>query len=206
MRGRHKAWALPYLEEHPEIALKEIEANDPFFHSEKLYLEIGIGKGDFIVGMAKKQPGNYLGLEREISILGMAAKKIEASSLKNVRVMGEDFDFVYESLLPLRFDAVYLNFSDPWPKKRHAKRRLTLAERLNKMAALLKDGGQIIIKTDNPILYEFTLEQIPLTKLQMTFHTDYYEFDETHDVMSEYEKNFRGLGQNIHRVVLLKGE
>ena len=204
MRGRHKAWAAPYLEEHPEIALKEIDTNDPFFAVSPLFLEVGIGKGDFIVQMAGKQPGNYFGLERESSILGMAAKKIEASGLKNIRVMAADFDFVYEGLSALRFDAIYLNFSDPWPKKRHAKRRLTTAGRLEKMKELLKEQGRIVIKTDNPILYEYTLEQIPLTKLKMISFTDHYEFDEAHDAMSEYERNFRGLGQNIHRIELRK--
>ena len=205
MRGRHKAWAVPYLEEHPEICLREIDANDPFFASEKLYLEIGIGKGDFIVGMSKKLEGNFLGLERERSIIGMAAKKIEAESLPNVKVMAEDFDFVYEQLLKLRFDVIFLNFSDPWPKKRHAKRRLTTSNRLRAMGALLKEGGRILIKTDNDILYAFTMEEIPSCGLELVSATDHYEFDEAKDVMSEYERNFRGQGKNIHRIELLKG-
>lgn len=205
MRGRHKAWAVPYLEEHPDICLKTIDETDPFFACEKLYLEIGIGKGDFIVGMSKKLEGNFLGLERERSIIGMAAKKIEAESLPNVKVMAEDFDFVYEQLSKLRFDAIFLNFSDPWPKKRHAKRRLTTSGRLKAMGALLKEGGRILIKTDNDILYAFTMEEIPSCGLELVYATDHYEFDETSDVMSEYERNFRGQGKNIHRIELRKG-
>ena len=204
MRGRHKAWAVPYLEEHPDIAWMEIDPSSPFLKTEHLFLEIGIGKGDFIVGMAKKKDGNFLGLERERSIIGMAAKKVEASGLTNIRVVPQDFDFAVEKLTDVRFDAIYLNFSDPWPKKRHSKRRLTTKGRLEKMAALLKEEGMILIKTDNPILYEFTLEEIPTDCLELILATDDYRFDEENDAMSEYERNFRQQGMKIFRIELKK--
>ena len=204
MRGRFKAWAAPYLQEHPEFALAKIDPADPFFASKPLYLEIGIGKGDFIVGMAELQPGHYLGLEKDVSVLGMAGKKIEASGLTNVRIMGIDFDAVYEDLKAFEFDAIYLNFSDPWPKKKHAKRRLTFAPRLKKMADLLGKTGKIIIKTDNVGLYEFSLEQIELTDYRLVNKTEDYVFDETKDVQSEYERLFRSKGQPIYRIELAK--
>lgn len=163
-----------------------------------------MGKGDFIIGLSQKQPGHYLGLERDLSILATAAKKIEGLDLDNVRLIGGDFDDLFEALGKYRFDKIYLNFSDPWPKKRHAKRRLTYHERLAKIASLLKEGGQIVFKTDNPLLYAFTLEEVPLANLKIVYNTDHYDFDETHDAMSEYEARFRGLGQNIHRVIIEK--
>ncbi len=163
-----------------------------------------MGKGDFIIAMSQKQQGHYLGLERDLSILATAAKKIESLELSNVRLLGGDFDDLYESLSLYRFDIIYLNFSDPWPKKRHAKRRLTEASRLARIASLLVNDGRIVIKTDNPLLYEFTLEQIPLAKLQLVEETDHYVFDEQNDAMSEYERRFREEGKPIHRIVVMK--
>ena len=204
MRGRAKPWAVPYLQEHPELVYAEIPAGDAFLSASPVYLEIGMGKGDFLLGLSAKQPGHYLGLERDLSVLATAAKKMVSLETKDIRLIGGDFDALYESLLPYRFDAIYLNFSDPWPKKRHAKRRLTEANRLRRIANLLKEGGKILVKTDNPILYEFTLEQIPLAGLRIESFTDHYEFDEIVDAMSEYEARFRSLGNPIHRIVIVK--
>ncbi|MBO6286335.1 MAG: tRNA (guanosine(46)-N7)-methyltransferase TrmB [Bacilli bacterium] len=204
MRGRSKPWAVPYLQAHEELVYQNLPENDEFLRQSPLYLEIGMGKGDFIIGLSQKQLGHYLGLERDLSILATAAKKIEGLDLDNVRLIGGDFDDLFEALGKYRFDKIYLNFSDPWPKKRHAKRRLTYHERLAKIASLLKEGGQIVFKTDNPLLYAFTLEEVPLANLKIVYNTDHYDFDEAHDAMSEYEARFRGLGQNIHRVIIEK--
>ncbi len=206
MRGHHKKWAAPFLQEHPEICLQEINADDAFLKASPLYLEIGMGKGDFLMDMSSRFPGNYLGLEREISILGMAAKKAVALEKKNVRLIGEDFDFVYDGLPLSSFDIIYLNFSDPWPKRRHWKRRLTTKERLNKMGSLLKEEGLIKIKTDNDDLYAFTLENAPLAKLETLVDEEDYQFDKESDSMSEYEASFRSQGKKIHRIILKKGK
>ena len=204
MRGRAKPWAVPYLRDHPELVYPQLEEHDSFLLHEPVYLEIGMGKGDFIIGLSQKKEGHFLGLERDLSVLATAAKKLEGKNYENLRLIGGDFDDLFPSLNAYRFDAIYLNFSDPWPKKRHAKRRLTYHERLKTIASLLKDGGQIIMKTDNPILYAFTLEEIPLAGLKLVYETDHYEFDEENDAMSEYEARFRSLGQNIHRIIIEK--
>ena len=204
MRGRHKAWAAPFMAEHNDIVVETIDPKSPFFSSRPLYLEIGIGKGDFIVGMSQKFPGHYLGLEKEVSICGMAAKKVVESGVSNVMLRCGDFDFVYPEIETLRFDGIYLNFSDPWPKKKHTKRRLTAKVRLDKMYDLLLPGGFIAIKTDNDGLYEFTLEEIEKTKFKMRLNLEDYPLDEIHDVKTEYERNFRSLGQHIHRIELVK--
>ena len=208
MRSRHKAWAKPYLEAHDELVLPRIEAGNPFFQDGPLYLEIGMGKGDFILGLASKQPGHYLGLERDLSVLGVAAKKIidlpEASS---IRLRGEDFDFLYEEELKgLSFDAIYLNFPDPWPKKKHGKRRLTFAPRLANILSLLKPGGRFYFKTDAEALFSFTVEEsLPaLQGVRLISKTDDYVFDEVGDAMSEYEKRKREMGLPIHRLILEK--
>ncbi|MDY6392657.1 MAG: tRNA (guanosine(46)-N7)-methyltransferase TrmB [Bacilli bacterium] len=204
MRGRAKPWAVPYLQDHPELVYPQLEEHDSFLLHEPVYLEIGMGKGDFIISLSQKKEGHFLGLERDLSVLATAAKKLEGKNYENLRLIGGDFDDLFPSLNAYRFDAIYLNFSDPWPKKRHAKRRLTYHERLKTIASLLKDGGQIIMKTDNPILYAFTLEEIPLAGLKLVYETDHYEFDEENDAMSEYEARFRSLGQNIHRIIIEK--
>ena len=202
MRGRRKPWAEPYLQAHPELILSEIDPKQDFFLAPKLSLEIGMGKGDFLLGISRIKEGHFLGLERDLSVLATAAKKFEGDPRDNVRLLGGDFDDWLESLSALRFDVIYLNFSDPWPKKRHAKRRLTYHERLAHIASLLKEGGSIIVKTDNPILYAFTLEEIPLAGLTCVYSTDSYVFDEKDDAMSEYEARFRAEGKNIHRLII----
>jgi tRNA (guanine-N7-)-methyltransferase len=167
-----------------------------------------MGKGDFLLDRAKKAPGHYLGLERDLSVLGVAAKKILAEDIHtNIRLRGEDFDFLFEEELQgLSFDAIYLNFSDPWPKRRHWKRRLTTRERLLKMNSLLKDGGKIVFKSDNRDLYQFTLEEAKEAGFPILFFTEAYPGGED-DVMSEYEKNFRSQNKPITRVILgKKGE
>lgn len=204
MRGRRKPWAEPYLQAHPELVLGEIDPKSDLFSVSPLSLEIGMGKGDFLLSISQKKPGTFLGLERDLSVLATAAKKFEAEPRPNVRLLGGDFDDWLESLSQLRFDTIYLNFSDPWPKKRHAKRRLTYHERLKAIASLLKEDGQILMKTDNPILYAFTLEEIPLAGLTCLSHTDHYEFDAEVDAMSEYEARFREEGKPIHRIVIAK--
>lgn len=205
MRGRFKKWAAPYLDEHDGVVIKEIKAEDPFFQAYKLYLEVGSGKGDFVLGISQKRDGNYLALERDVSISGILAKKVVESEIANIRVMNDDFDNVYEAIKDtLKFDIIFLNFSDPWPKKKHWKRRLTTRVRLQNMMNILKDGGEIRIKTDNDDLYAFTKEEAETLPLIKVFDTDNYEYDDSDDAMSEYERNFRSMGKNINRLVYRK--
>ena len=204
MRARHKRWAEPYLEEHPGTVILNLADHADFFLSHPLYLEIGAGKGDFVLSMAQKG-GHWIALERETSISGLLAKKVIDSTLTNILVYPTDFDAVSESLKAYSFDGIHLNFSDPWPKKKHWKRRLTTAERLYAMAQLLKEGGTIAFKSDNLALYEFTKEEAAKVQgLLLIEDQPNYAFDESRDAMSEYERNFRSQGQSIHRLVYQK--
>ena len=111
MRGRYKKWAKPYLEEHPDLVLPSIAKEDPFFQNASLALEIGAGKGDFVLQMAQKYPAtHFLALERDLSVCGIMAKKIEAAEVTNIRVMNADFDRVHDSFQGLKFQTIYLNF------------------------------------------------------------------------------------------------
>ncbi len=204
MRARHKAWALPFLEEHPEIVISSPKEHEAAFLSSPLYLEIGAGKGDFVLAMSEKG-GQWIALERETSISGLLAKKVLASEKKNILVYPADFDEAYESLKPYAFDGIYLNFSDPWPKKKHWKRRLTTEARLREMASLLKENGSLYFKSDNQALYEFTKEEASkIIELHLVDDQPLYTFDEVHDAMSEYERNFRSQNLPIHRLVYQK--
>jgi tRNA (guanine-N7-)-methyltransferase len=204
VRARHKAWAEPYLEAHPEIVLSEVKAQAAFLSSRPLYLEIGAGKGDFVLGMAARG-GNWIALERESSIAGLLAKKVVLSERTNIRVYPIDFDAAIETLKGYAFEGIYLNFSDPWPKKRHWKRRLTTANRLKAMADFLVPGGRLAFKSDNLALYEFTKEEAgKIPSLALVEDQPDYAFDEMTDAMSEYERNFRSQGLPIHRLVYQK--
>ncbi len=199
MRSRFKPWAKSYLEEHPEFVSFGTEGLP-----EAAALEIGSGKGDFAVSWALANPDKrIIALERDTSISGLFAKKVVEAQLTNLTIVPLDLDLVYDGLTAYRFETIYLNFSDPWPKKKHAKRRLTFAPRLKKIAALLKEDGSIILKTDNDDLYEFTKEQVPEAGLKLVADFPDYQL-EAGDFETEYERRFRGEGKPIHRLIIRK--
>lgn len=202
MRGRFKPWAKPYLEEHKEVASFDVASLDIPSNCD---LEIGGGKGDFAVSYCLANPNRHLiSFERDISIAGLFAKKAVEGKITNLTILPMDLDKAYEELKNHRFGHIFMNFSDPWPKKKHEKRRLTFAPRLLNIASLLDKDGEIIMKTDNDQLYEFTKEQIALAKLNIKEdQPDYKELAEN-DFMTEYERNFRNEGKSIHRLVITK--
>lgn len=207
MRSRFKSWAKPYLDAHPDFVLKNVDFDPTFFACEHLSLEIGSGKGAFLLQMAAKFPSvHFLALERDISICGTFAKKIEESHLSNIRLIVSDFDDCFESLAALKFDEVFLNFSDPWPKKKHAKRRLTTEGRLEKMERLLIPNGLLKIKTDNDNLFDFTIEEGSKTDFRLLLALYNYRDLQEDDAMTEYESAFRNEGKPIHRIIYQKKE
>ncbi len=203
MRGRFKPWAKPLLEEHKELVSFE---TDSLSFSSSSDLEIGGGKGDFAISYCLANPNRHLySLERDISISGLFLKKALDANINNLTIIPLDLDKAYEGLKKGKFDNIFMNFSDPWPKKKHEKRRLSYAPRLIQIADLLSDNGKIIIKTDNDLYYEFSKEQILLSKLTLIEDIpDYKELAEG-DFMTEYERNFRSEGKTIHRLVIKKG-
>ena len=204
MRTKFKPWAVSYLKEHQEIILDDIEKHQNFFVKE-IYIEIGSGKGDFILGMSRLYPDiNFIAIEKVESVAGVMAKKIVDNDIKNVLIYPGDIVNLFSSLKDKSIGKIFLNFSDPWPKKKHAKRRLTFIKFLNEYYRLLKDDGELIFKSDNDGLYEFSLEEIKLSKFKLIDYTFDYIFDDQCDAMSEYEKKFREKGQKIHRFVLRK--
>ncbi|MCQ3034829.1 MAG: tRNA (guanosine(46)-N7)-methyltransferase TrmB [Bacilli bacterium] len=203
MRNKYKQWAVDYLVEHPEIILMK-ENLDSIFVGKPVCFEIGAGKGDFAIGMALKNPDKqFVAVEKVKTVAGIAAKKIQDLAVPNVLVYPCDIEELFESLKDESVDTLYLNFSDPWPKKRHAKRRLTYHTFLERYYRILKKGGELIFKSDNDSLYAFTLEEIQESKFKLISNDDNYQLLET-DVPTEYELKFRAKGKNINRIVLRK--
>ncbi len=203
MRAKYRQWAVDYLDLHPEVVLETIDFNDSFF-KEPFRMEIGSGKGDFIIEMAKKNPSmNFLAVERVRTIAGMLSKKVVEEKIPNVKVFANDINIILDEISDNTVDTIYLNFVDPWPKKRHEKRRLTFPKFLNQYYRILKKDGKLIFKSDNDGLFAYTDEVIKETKFVIDFVEEKYEFEDN-DAMTEYEKKFRALGQNIHRIIAHK--
>ncbi|MCR5185133.1 MAG: tRNA (guanosine(46)-N7)-methyltransferase TrmB [Bacilli bacterium] len=203
MRTKFKAWTVPYLEEHQEVLIKVEEL--PFVSFASYSLEIGSGKGQFLIDMATKFPHLcFIGVERNTTCAGITAKKLVENPLNNAKLIYDNADEVLMNIQDNKVDNIFLNFSDPWPKKRHWKRRLSAPQYLESYYRILKKGGRLIIKTDNPALFEFTKEMMENSKFKLISITDDYQEIEEFDAMTEYEKSFRDQGVAIHRLVMEK--
>lgn len=202
MRTRLKKWARPYIEAHPERISVELKEDDLFLYTSNLYMEIGSGRGAFALAMAPRLGGLYLALERDVSMAATLARSADEQGVEGIKVIANDFDVVSPVLKDSSVDRIFLNFSDPWPKKKHAKRRLTYVDRLKEMGRILKKGGEIRFKTDNLNLYQSTLENIREDLFEIVLKTEDYAFDEVDDVMSEYERRFREQNHPICRIIL----
>lgn len=204
MRTKFKAWTVPYLEEHQEVLLKPEELSS-FEHP--FNLEIGSGKGQFIVDMANKFPKLYfIGVERNTTCAGISAKKLVDEKVENAKLIYDNADVVLLKLIDESVDNIFLNFSDPWPKKRHWKRRLSAPSYLENYYRILKKGGRLIIKTDNVDLFAFTKEMMESSKFVLESITDDYIERDEFDAETEYEKSFREIGTPIHRIVVKKND
>lgn len=214
MRVKRKKHGSERLEACRELLISDIksEKRDPksFFSNENpVRIEIGCGKGDFVVGMAEKFPNvNFIAVEKISDVLVIAAEKVKASGLENIRLCCCDAKDLNEGLNEGSVDTIYLNFSDPWPKSKHYKRRLTYREFLEGYKKLLKPFGEICFKTDNRGLFDFSLPEFEesgfeLSQLTYDLHSSEYA---NGNVMTEYERRFSSLGTPINRVVAAKKE
>ncbi|MBR5284657.1 MAG: tRNA (guanosine(46)-N7)-methyltransferase TrmB [Clostridia bacterium] len=171
----------------------------------QLHLEIGCGKGDFIVGNALKNPDIcYVAVEREPNVILLAMEKAQAAGVENVRFIDADAATLTDVFAADEVDRIYLNFSDPWPPKKRHKRRLTHENYLKVYDQFLKKEGEIHQKTDNTGLFEFSLcsfSQFGYILYDVTFNLHATDFD---NIMTEYERNFTEKGMNIYRCVARK--
>lgn len=168
-----------------------------------LVLEIGCGKGDFAVQFCEKHPDcAFLAMERVRDVLVLAAEKAKEKAVPNLLFLCEDAAFLPEFIAPGELSALYLNFSDPWPKARHAKRRLTAPPFLAHYRSLLAPGAKLFLKTDNRALFDYSLETLPaagFTVANVSF--DLHKSDYARDnLMTEYERAFTARGVPICRL------
>lgn len=178
-----------------------------FGNQNPVRIEVGMGKGRFIMDMARLNPEyNYIGIEMYDSVLLRAVQKLEQSdeNLPNLYFIRMDARNLPEVFGKEEVDRIYLNFSDPWPKDRHAKRRLTSRQFLERYDQILTKEGQVEFKTDNRPLFEFSLEEIQAAGWKLLAHT----FDLHHDenmikgnVMTEYEEKFSSMGNPIYKLI-----
>ena len=175
-----------------------------FNNDNPIYIEIGMGKGDFIIGNALNNPNiNYIGIEKYDSVMARAIEKIkdDIPNLRLVRMDAKDIENVFYK----EVDRVYLNFSDPWPKKRHAERRLTSNTFLKKYDSIFRSDMEIQMKTDNISLFEFSLVSLSnygyvLKEVSLDLHS----LQKEGNVMTEYERKFSSMGVRINYLAATK--
>lgn len=175
-----------------------------FGNENPIHIEIGMGKGKFLIQMAQENPDiNFIGIEKYSSVLIRAVQKRSEIELNNIWLIRFDAEYINNIFAENEIEKIYLNFSDPWPKDRHAKRRLTSKEYLARYDKILKPDGEIIFKTDNRKLFDFTIEQIDIAGWKIRDYT--YDLHHSEyalgNVMTEYEEKFSSMGNPIFRLV-----
>lgn len=174
-----------------------------FVQGHPLHIEIGCGKGSFITKTALLNPDiRYIAIEKVSNVIVLAMEKAAAVRTDNLRFMRGNFQYLGETFPDKSVDRIYLNFSDPWPKKGYAKRRLTHGGFLEIYKRLLKDNGEICFKTDNRELFDFSLESFPENGFSLSCVTyDLHNSGFEGNIMTEYEERFSGQGVPICRLV-----
>ena len=183
---------------------------DYFSNENPVAVEIGMGKGTFLTQMAKKYPEiNFIGIERYTSVLLRAVEKLERAeeTLPNLIFLRTEAEKLEDFFAPGEVDVIYLNFSDPWPKDRHHKRRLVSREHLALYEKVLAADGVVEFKTDNVGLFDFALEEIPASGWELVAMTRDLHQDPMGEgnIMTEYEEKFSAKGQKIQKLVCKRG-
>lgn len=207
MRLRNKPWAPDKLASYPQYI-----SNNPkdlrgkwqtrFEKKQDIFIEIGSGKGQFIIGMAEKYPDfNFIAIELQTSVIVSILEKQIEKKLPNLQLINGHGGDLLDFFAPGEISRIYLNFSDPWPKTRHTKRRLTSPEFLEIYRQILPDSGEIHFKTDNMGLFEYSLSS--LSQFGYAFRQvwlDLHQSDYIDNIETEYEQKFSAKGQAIYRL------
>lgn len=208
MRMRKLKWAAEFLENCPYLEHEPDQNKGKWkqlLNCETLHVEIGSGKGDYWIEMSQMYPSEgWIGLEKQESVAALALRKA-AHSLPNRRFIYKDAANIDEYFAPEEIDVIHLNFSDPWPKRRNRKRRLTDNRFLDKYYDLLSPNGCIIMKTDNKDLFAYSLIELNNHKFILEeCDLDYRRNEHPEDAYTEYERKFSDKGQPIYRGVWRK--
>lgn len=207
MRMRKKKNCGARMEKCADIWIKDPKNHkgswrELFGNDNPIHLEIGCGKGNFVTGMAKLHPDvNYIAVEKVEDVIVMAMEKAVGAELTNVLFTDMDAEFIEEVFERGEVSRIYLNFSDPWKKKKQAKRRLTHKRFLDRYKAILNNGDYVCFKTDNKALFDFSLnsfaqENFKLENISLDLHNSDFEGN----VMTEYEQRFSEMGMPIYRL------
>lgn len=212
MRLRNIPGARQTISESPWIvqdpaSVKE-KWKERFGNDHPVHLEIGTGKGKFINRLAQENPEiSYVGIEKYSSVLIRALDKLDESQITNLLFIRGDAELICEYFGEGEVDRIYLNFSDPWPKDRHAKRRLPSKEFLRRFAQILSDEGTIEFKTDNRDLFDFAVDEVEaggFKILQITYDLHNDPAMNQGNIMTEYEERFSAKGNPICKYILAK--
>lgn len=214
MRLRNISGSREVIAGSPYVVKEEIQPSvagtwqQIFGNENPIHIEIGMGKGKFIHTMAKEHPDiNYVGIEKYSSVLLRAIQKMEQEELPNLKFLRMDAEDIAKVFGPGEVDKIYLNFSDPWPKDRHAKRRLPSREFLARYDIILKKNSRLEFKTDNRDLFDFAVEELE----PAGWKAEVITYDLHHDaklmegnVMTEYEEKFSAMGNPICKYVVYR--
>ncbi|MCE7791434.1 tRNA (guanosine(46)-N7)-methyltransferase TrmB [Salipaludibacillus sp. CUR1] len=207
MRLRNKPWAEDFLESHPEIVESSPAGwhgrwKEKFGNDSPLHVEAGSGKGRFVTEMARAHPEvNFIGIEKYESVIVTGVERVLENPVSNVLLLQEDVQELTDFFEEGEVDRLYINFTDPWPKNKHAKRRLTHDNFLVKYRDVLKEDGEIHFKTDNQGLFEYSLESMTQFGFQLNnVSLDLHNSDIEGNIMTEYEEKFSKKGMRIYRL------
>lgn len=195
------------IESHPQFVILNPEEHkgnwkDVFPNQNPIHVEVGTGRGRFIYEMAKANPTvNYIGIEKYSSVIVDALDKLIAEEVPNLKLINKDAKDMTVFFEKGEIQRLYLNFSDPWPKSRHEKRRLTYKQFLHNYEQVLIQGGEIHFKTDNQGLFEYSLCSFSQYGMMLTYISlDLHNSEDTNNIMTEYEEKFSKKGNRIYRV------
>lgn len=180
--------------------------NEVFKNTNPIRIEVGMGKGQFIYELARQNPDvNYVGIEKFSSVLLRAIQKMEEEPLPNLRFIRMEAEYIGDVFDKDEVDRIYLNFSDPWPKDRHAKRRLPSRQFLQRYDSFLKKDGVIEFKTDNHDLFMFALDEVKeagWNLLEVTYDLHHDTKMNEGNIMTEYEERFSSMGNPIYKYII----
>lgn len=212
MRMRHKPYAVDKLAGHPDIVIfKPVlfkgKWAEQFGNTNPIHVELGMGRGQFITAHAYRDPqSNYIGIEKKNEVVLTALQRVldRREPISNLRMLPTNISFISELFGHQEIDKLFINFCDPWPKDRHAKRRLTHRAFLNEYKLLLKPKAEIVFKTDNRDLFDFSVEEFQACGFELAEITyDLHKLEDPANIMTEYEKKFSDMGVKINRLKAL---
>lgn len=202
MRVRKRKWVTPFLQEETHHLIRNYEQLQDIIAGKSAIIEVGCGHGEFLCVMGQKYPEQvFIGFEKDTVCVARAIKKVQEAEVRNVYFINELAERAENILQDSRFDGMYLQFSDPWPKSRHFYRRLTYRSFLQSYAKYLKPEAFLYFKTDNLNLFEFTLEELDFSVFVPTVVSRDFHAEIGSEIKTAYETKFSSMGMPIYHIL-----